>query len=86
MAQSDGVKKCYYCGHRLTRKNHTLDHVVPTCKGGKDKKWNKVDCCNTCNQEKGCVTTDAFRAVLAYRAADYKDKSIFWIDFYGEKK
>lgn len=78
------IKRCHYCGHKLTRKNHTLDHVVPTCKGGKDKKWNKVDACNTCNQEKGCLTADEFRAVFAFRESF--NKSLFWYPFYGDKK
>jgi len=68
----------------MSRKNHTLDRVVPTCKGSKDKKWNK-DACNTCNQEKGCLTADEFRAVLVYRA-DPDDPVFKFFQFYGEKK
>lgn len=84
MAQHTGVVKCHYCGHKLSRKNHTIDHVKPLAKGGKDKKWNKVDACNTCNQEKGCLTVDEFRAVLAFRAD--RMNSAFWYTFEGESE
>ena len=81
MANDPTVKRCWYCGHKLSRKNRTVDHVNPLCKGGKDKKWNKVEACNTCNQDKGCLTADEFRAVLAYRVeVEWK-----FFKFYGER-
>lgn len=41
--------KCQYCG---STKNLTIDHVIPTSKGG-DHKWNNViTACKKCNQEK----------------------------------
>ncbi len=80
-------KRCYYCGHRLSRKNKTIDHVIPLSKGGADKKHNQVLACRTCNEEKGCLLPDEFRAILAYRLALQRGKratSVFYVPFYGE--
>jgi len=41
--------ECQYCG---SRKTLTLDHVIPTSKGGKSSWENLVTCCSTCNQRK----------------------------------
>ena len=41
--------KCAYCG---SKKELTIDHVVPRCKGGTDFTKNVVCCCHSCNQSK----------------------------------
>lgn len=81
-------KRCYYCGHKLSRKNKTIDHVIPLSKGGSDKTRNKVLACRTCNEEKGCLMPNEFRAILAFRAESKKNKLatvIFYTPFYGEE-
>jgi 5-methylcytosine-specific restriction endonuclease McrA len=42
--------ECQYCGskHRLT-----IDHVIPTSKGGENTWTNLVACCWDCNNKKG---------------------------------
>ena len=41
---------CVYCG---SKKNLTIDHVIPKSKGG-DNTWkNLVTCCSPCNLKKG---------------------------------
>ena len=47
---------CQYCSKKLTKKNFTLDHVIPVSKGGKKVWQNIVACCNSCNQRKGNKT------------------------------
>ena len=42
--------QCQYCG---SRKNLTIDHVIPRSRGGKDKWENLVACCASCNIKKG---------------------------------
>ncbi|QDZ20313.1 HNHc domain-containing protein [Chloropicon primus] len=42
--------KCQYCG---STKNLTLDHVIPTSRGGGTEWDNLVTACNKCNQKKG---------------------------------
>lgn len=40
---------CGYCG---SLQGHTVDHIIPTSRGGKNTWANTVACCNTCNQAK----------------------------------
>lgn len=41
---------CIYCGDN---RNLTIDHVIPTSKGGKNEWNNVVTACAKCNSEKG---------------------------------
>ena len=41
---------CQYCG---TNKDLTLDHVIPSSKGGKSSWTNLVTACKKCNSRKG---------------------------------
>ena len=53
--------RCFYCGVHLSKTStpnaaglvgRTLDHVIPSCKGGPDIKENKVFSCHKCNSLK----------------------------------
>lgn len=44
--------ECQYCGERLTGSTGTVDHVVPTSRGGKHKWGNVVSACRSCNTAK----------------------------------
>ena len=48
--------QCQYCG---SRRNLTLDHVVPRSKGGKHSWDNVVTACASCNGRKGDRTPHA---------------------------
>ena len=41
---------CVYCG---SKKNLTIDHIVPKSKGGENTWMNLVTCCSPCNFKKG---------------------------------
>ena len=43
-------KVCVYCG---SNKDLTIDHVIPTSKGGKHEWTNVVAACKSCNLKKG---------------------------------
>jgi 5-methylcytosine-specific restriction endonuclease McrA len=45
--------RCQYCGHRFSKTQLTLDHVIPVVQGGKKTWTNIVTSCKTCNQRKG---------------------------------
>ncbi len=45
--------RCQYCGCGLTKREFTLDHVVPRCQGGITEWHNIVVCCTDCNRKKG---------------------------------
>ena len=44
---------CQYCNTKLDKKDCTLDHVLPTSKGGKSVFENTVTACSPCNSRKG---------------------------------
>ena len=41
---------CQYCG---SFKNLTVDHIIPTSKGGTETRTNLVAACRPCNERKG---------------------------------
>ena len=43
---------CQYCGKRSS-KALTIDHVIPSTRGGTSSWENLVACCDTCNNKKG---------------------------------
>lgn len=43
---------CQYCGHKTERATATVDHVVPSSRGGKSTFENLVCCCSPCNARK----------------------------------
>lgn len=45
--------QCLYCGKFFLGKELTRDHIIPRCRGGKDKWVNVVAACRRCNQYKG---------------------------------
>lgn len=53
--------ECQYCG---TRRDLTLDHVVPSSKGGSHTWVNLVAACKRCNAKKGNYTPENAQMVL----------------------
>lgn len=46
---------CGYCG---SKRDLTIDHILPSSKGGKDTWKNMVTCCFKCNNKKGDRTPE----------------------------
>lgn len=46
---------CQYCG---SKRNLTLDHVMPRSRGGNNSWTNMVTCCSRCNSKKGNRTPE----------------------------
>jgi len=44
--------KCQYCGKKCVGKDATLDHVLPSSRGGKSSWTNIVLACTKCNNKK----------------------------------
>jgi 5-methylcytosine-specific restriction endonuclease McrA len=49
---------CQYCGARPSRKELTIDHVLPRSRGGKTVWENMVTACQSCNSRKGDHTPE----------------------------
>lgn len=47
---------CQYCAKQLTRREATIDHVNPQCKGGLTTYKNCVTSCRACNHAKAFRT------------------------------
>lgn len=47
--------QCGYCG---SKKNLTIDHIVPRSRGGGNTWENLVTCCSNCNTKKGDRTPE----------------------------
>lgn len=70
---------CYYCNTVLVNWTHckgknnipqngrTRDHLVPRYIRGRGSRVPQVACCVACNQDKGRLTVEEFRVVVAFR-------------------
>lgn len=56
--------ECQYCG---TKRDLTIDHVIPRAKGGKDSWTNLVTACKRCNAKKGDFTPEEANMILKYK-------------------
>lgn len=54
------TKRCKYCLKDLDLKDATIDHVIPTARGGTDYYTNLVLACVKCNTLKGCLSVKGF--------------------------
>lgn len=72
--------QCFFCGEFLvpigsSESRKTIDHLTPRCRGGGIEKSNLVDSCLGCNNEKGRLTLEEYRAVIEYRRGE---RVVFW--------
>jgi hypothetical protein len=52
LLRDDGM--CQYCGKSMPASHLSVDHVVPTSRGGSARSWeNQVIACRRCNGRKG---------------------------------
>lgn len=45
--------RCAYCGEVFVTHELTVDHLIPTSKGGKNNFFNTITACRACNSAKG---------------------------------
>lgn len=65
---------CLYCG---SKKELTLDHVLPRSRGGGDSWKNLATCCGACNLKKGDRTPEEAKMPLRYEP--YRPSFIMYI-------
>jgi 5-methylcytosine-specific restriction endonuclease McrA len=77
---------CAYCGVRvgmtvrartLTRREFTVDHIVPVSRGGRDSWTNTVCACTTCNHQKGNRTP--YEASMELRWKPEVPRVTYWV-------
>ncbi len=52
--------RCLYCRQRVARKRSTLDHKIPTSRGGSNIVENLTISCKWCNEDKGILTHEEY--------------------------
>jgi 5-methylcytosine-specific restriction endonuclease McrA len=57
--------ECVYCG---SKRNLTIDHIMPRSRGGKNTWSNLVTCCSNCNIKKGNRTPEEASMRMNYKA------------------
>lgn len=57
--------RCVFCDPYGTAQPATRDHVVARAIGGANPLTNQVIACYTCNQRKGVMSEEEYRALLA---------------------
>ncbi|HBI7094978.1 HNH endonuclease (plasmid) [Clostridium perfringens] len=57
---------CCYCGKKLSRRERTLEHILPINRGGETVPENLAVCCEKCNKEKSDMTLQEY--------IEYKDR------------
>jgi 5-methylcytosine-specific restriction endonuclease McrA len=76
--------ECVYCG---SKKQLTLDHVIPKSRGGSNNWENLVTSCFKCNSKKSNMTPDEAKMKLRYKPfvpntnVDNQHLSQLWSEF-----
>lgn len=84
--------ECQYCG---SKRQLTIDHVIPRSKGGKTTWTNLVTACHRCNVKKGdkslehiglMLKKEPFRPNLSYFLSEYAERQAEeWLPFLNGK-
>lgn len=83
---------CVYCD---TRRNLTLDHVMPSSRGGRSSWENLVTACKECNSKKGNLTPQEagmpmlrkpFRPSFVMYLRNFTTVHTEWINYLGGHK
>lgn len=73
----DGFK-CAYCGEKVNESELTIDHIIPTSRGGKTTFENCVSACFECNSRKKKDKTPE-EAGMTLRIRPYKPSFVQFI-------
>lgn len=62
----DKPPTCRYCDKAVLWRELSIDHVLPRSRGGKDAEDNLIWVHGVCNRQKGDLTGDEYKALLAF--------------------
>lgn len=67
---------CYYCDLEFNEIDlKTIDHIIPTSKGGRNTSSNKVSCCSNCNVYKSNLSLTDFIKKLKQERKNFIKKN-----------
>jgi 5-methylcytosine-specific restriction endonuclease McrA len=72
--------ECQYCG---SKKQLTIDHIVPRSKGGKTNWTNLITACHRCNVVKGNKTPE--QAGMHLKSEPFRPSLAFFLSEYAER-
>ena len=55
---------CAYCGRKIEFDDMTIDHIVPSSKGGANTLENTIPSCQLCNNQKADRSIEEFRSFI----------------------
>ena len=72
--------QCVYCGKKfdILDRDLTIDHIIPTSKGGDDEPYNMVACCKVCNSSKSNNTIEWWRTRITLKNNDIPLNDYKW--------
>jgi hypothetical protein len=76
--------ECQYCRKKLTTHSATVDHVLPTSKGGITSWINCVTACNSCNTKKGNKLLNNCNLTLLNQPKFPDQKQLLYNTYNGE--
>jgi 5-methylcytosine-specific restriction endonuclease McrA len=53
-------------------KEATLDHIVPSCRGGSNKVSNIIMCCRKCNEERGHAEFEEYLSRVFFAHSEFE--------------
>ena len=59
---------CAYCGYTFHDSKLTVDHIIPSSRGGSDKWNNLISSCSPCNNRKKDRTPEEAKMPLKFKA------------------
>ncbi len=77
---------CQYCHRKFSKKELTVDHVIPKSKGGRSNWTNVVACCRKCNGDKKDKSLQELGWQLKKQPTKPKWRSHVGKSFSSEKK
>ncbi len=57
---------CGYCFEKKKFHELSIDHIIPTSKGGQDKLYNMLVACIDCNQKKSNMDIEEWLKILEW--------------------
>ena len=67
---------CYYCKRQVVFSEWSIDHIIPIVKGGKTTEENCIGTCRTCNNLKGSLPHDYFKAKMESQLSLYESQDL----------
>ncbi len=80
LIEKENGLNCHYCKKTIVDEFPSVDHKIPTSKGGTNCIDNLVLCCRSCNSKKGQLTYSEYLQLVAIRKKLPSKVLFFYMD------